>query len=300
MLIVQIVLVGGLLLAASRSADFLPFLTGTSHPARVVAVVPRATADRFDAPAAMALAREQLAVGPRPAGSPPLRGLADQLRAQLPAGRFEPVGSGLRNIVGTIPGRRPVLVIGAHYDTAPIRGFIGANDGAAGTAAVVQLARDLARPGALPVAHREIRFVLFDGEEAAHPTQHYYDDALIGSRAYVTAHPGQTSAMVLLDYIANKGLRLPREGSSTPALWAKVRAAAAAVGVAAVFPDAKQTTIIDDHTPFLRSGVPAVDLIDWSYRYQHVRADSYDKLSVRSMDAVGETVALLAQWEAAP
>ena len=34
--------------------------------------------------------------------------------------------------------------------------------------------------------------------------------------------------MVLLDYIANKGVRLPREGSSTPALWARVRAAAAA------------------------------------------------------------------------
>ncbi len=299
MLIVQVVLVGGLLFAASRSADFLPFLTGTSDPAHAVSAVPGAITDRFDAPAAMALTREQLAVGPRPAGSPQLRGLADQLRAQLPAGRFEPVRNGLRNIVGTIPGRLPAIVIGAHYDTAPIGGFIGANDGAAGTAAVVQLGRDLARPGALPTDHREIRFVLFDAEEAAHPTHQYYDDALIGSKAYVAAHPDQTSAMVLLDYIANKGLRLPREGSSTPRLWAQVRAAAATVRVGSVFPDRKQTTIIDDHTPFLRAGVPAVDLIDWSYRFQHVPADSYDKLSVRSMDAVGETIMLLAQREAA-
>jgi hypothetical protein len=49
------------------------------------------------------------------------------------------------------------------------------------------------------------------------------------------------------------------------------------------------TAIIDDHTPFLEAGVPAIDLIDWSYP-GHSLQDGIDKLSVRAVDAVGETV----------
>ena len=96
--------------------------------------------------------------------------------------------------------------------------------------------------------------------------------------------------MVLLDYIANKGVRLPREGSSTIALWGRVRAAASRVGVGAVFPPADQVTIFDDHTPFLAAGIPAIDLIDFSYRYADGVRDTLDKLSLASLDAVGETV----------
>ena len=50
---------------------------------------------------------------------------------------------------------------------------------------------------------------------------------------------------------------------------------------------------MDDHTPFLRAGIPAVDLIDWSYP-GHALSDGLDKLSPASIDAVGETVAELA------
>jgi glutaminyl-peptide cyclotransferase len=90
----------------------------------------------------------------------------------------------------------------------------------------------------------------------------------------VQLHAEEIRAMVLLDYIGNKGLRLPREGSSTSSLWDDVRAAAQRVGVGAVFPDRTQAGIFDDHTPFLRAGIPAVDLIDWSYPYQHQLTDS--------------------------
>jgi hypothetical protein len=146
-----------------------------------------------------------------------------------------------------------------------------------------------------------VRFVLFDGEEEGPgcPNARFAQCALRGSRAYVAAHRGEVGAMVLLDYIANKGVRLPREGSSTPALWARVRAAARRVGVARVFPPRDQVTIYDDHTPFLRAGIPAVDLIDFSYRYADGLQDTVDKLSVASLDAVGETVyALLSELRA--
>jgi len=99
--------------------------------------------------------------------------------------------------------------------------------------------------------------------------------------------------MVLLDYVGNKGLRLPREGSSDLELWAKLRAAAHKVGAGRVFPPYSSDEIMDDHTPFLRSGVPAVDLIDWTYP-GHALADGLDKLSRASLDAVGETVVQLA------
>jgi hypothetical protein len=69
-----------------------------------------------------------------------------------------------------------------------------------------------------------------------------------------------------------------------------VRGAASEVGVGDVFPPRDQVTIYDDHTPFLRAGVPAVDLIDFSYRYADGLKDTIDKLSVASLDAVGETV----------
>jgi glutaminyl-peptide cyclotransferase len=287
--------------------------------------------DRFDSARAWALVRQQVAVGPRPAGSPQLRGLAEELRRVLPAGRFETVPGepGLRNVVGTLPGRRPGIVVGAHYDTlVKPRGFVGANNGAAGTAVVIEAARALAEAepnvvsreddaagapreddaagapgeddsadapgdGGASDAPREVRFVLFDGEEPAaglpEESADFYHSGLRGSRAYVDAHRGRTGAMVLLDYVAGRRLRLPREASSSLELWSRLRASARAVGAGHYFPTYSAEVIVDDHTPFLRAGVPAVDLIDWRYPGHDLR-DGLDRLSRRSIDAVGETV----------
>jgi glutaminyl-peptide cyclotransferase len=263
--------------------------------------VPVARVNRFSAERAMALVREQVAVGQRPAGSPQLRALGDRLRPLLPHGRFEPIPGhpGLRNIVGVLPGRRPAVVLGAHYDTvARPPGFVGANDAAGGTAALIEIARAL-RSEHRPRNAREIRFVLFDGEEEPPGSTDFLANGLRGSKAYVRAHRGQVSSMILLDYVANKGLRLPREGSSDPRLWARMRAAAARVGVGAVFPPRVQTSILDDTTPFLDAGIPAIDLIDFSYRYTHTTQDTVDKLSLRSLDASGEsTLELLRELRA--
>ena len=251
--------------------------------------------NRFDADAAWRLVAQQVKAGQRPAGSPQLRGLALSLRDMLPAGHFEaiPGEPGLRNVVGTLPGRKPAIVIGAHYDTlVKPKGFVGANNGAAGTAIVIGVARALQRVDEAR-GGRAVRFVLFDGEEPAaglpEETRDFYHAGLRGSRAYVNAHPGETSAMVLLDYVGNRSLELPREGSSNIELWSRVRAAAKHVGAQRVFPDYSSDTIVDDHSPFLRAGVPAVDLIDWSYP-GHSLKDGLDRISRASLDAVGETI----------
>jgi hypothetical protein len=287
----------GAALVALAANDFAPFAGGSgggdAKPAAAVDGVPAPTANRFDERRAFTLLREQVErYGVRPAGSASSRRLAVRLRGLLPGGRFEAVPGGLRNVVGRLPGRLPAIVLGAHYDTeATIPHHVGANDGAAGTAAVVEVARALRRLPR-PAGAPEIRFALFDGEEeplGSRP-ENFLRDALRGSKAYVRAHRSQIRELVLLDYIANRGLRLPREGSSDLALWAALRAAAARVGVGAVFPNRVQETILDDHTPFLHAGVPAVDLIDFSYRYADTRSDTPDKLSPRALDAVGETI----------
>jgi glutaminyl-peptide cyclotransferase len=288
-LAVQVVLGAGIIVAAVNGFPLIGG-GGDDHATTPAAETPKATANHFDAQRAFALIRRQLAYGQRPAGSPQLRRLAGVLRRELPNGRFEPVTGhpDLRNVVGTLPGSTPAIVVGAHYDSEyHPKGFVGANDSAAGTAAVVELARDLRR-----TSGREVRFVLFDGEEEGPgcPNSRFAQCALRGSRSYVAAHRSEVGQMVLLDYIANKGVQLPREGSSDHTLWARVRAAARSVGVAAVFPPTRQTTIYDDHTPFLRAGIPAVDLIDFSYQYADGLQDTIDKLSEASLDAVGETV----------
>ena len=262
-------------------------------------LAPAPAAASFDTAAAWHLIQLQLNYGQRPAGSPQLRALAERLRPLLPRGRFEPVPGqpGLRNIVGTLPGRRPGIVLGAHYDTlAAPPGAVGANNGAAGTAIVIEVARALARVKRA-AGDREVRFVLFDGEEppdaTPEQTPDFYDTALRGSRAYVAAHPGRTVAMILLDWVAGKRLRIPREGSSTPALWARLRRAARSAGALHFFPAGTGPAYLDDHSPFLRAGVPAIDLIDPSYP-GHDTGDTIDKLARQSVTGVGRTIVALA------
>ena len=257
-----------------------------------------APVDRFDAEGAWQLVKLQLASGQRPAGSQQLRRLAVRLRALLPRGRFEaiPGERRLRNIVGTIPGRRPDILVGAHYDTlARPHGFVGANNGAAGSAVVIEAARALRQMGSRP-GDREVRFVLFDGEEPARgrpeESADFYSEGLRGSRAYVAAHPERTARMILLDYVGNRGLLLPREANSSETLWRRLLGAADVVGTRRTFSEQDGPAIEDDHTPFLRAGVPAVDLIDWRYP-GHSLADRLDELSRRSLDSVGETVVQL-------
>ena len=277
---VAVLLAGALALLVTADDDGESSAAGGS--------VPRPKVDRFDSRAAWRLLKEQVELGPRPAGSRASRRLARRLRWALPRGRFQRVPGGLRNVVGTVPGRsRRYVVVGAHYDTKDIPGFVGANDGASGTAVVTQLARTL-RPRRL---RRTVVFVLFDGEEspAGTPDAEFEARGLRGSRVAARRYR-RAQAMVLLDFVGERGLRLPREGSSDPGLWRRLRRAARRVGAGRVFPARSTGTVLDDHTPFLRQGVPSVDLIDFDFRCFHRRCDDLSVVSERSLDAVGESV----------
>jgi glutaminyl-peptide cyclotransferase len=244
--------------------------------------------DRFDGRAAYRLVQDQVAIGPRPAGSEPSRRLAERLRRELPHGRFQSVPGGLRNVVGKVPGRgRGYVVLGAHYDTKDIPGFVGAEDGASGTAVVTQIARKL-KPRTL---RRTVVFVLFDGEEspAGVPDSEFEQRGLRGSKVAARRYRG-ARAMILLDFVGQKGLRIPREGFSDEKLWSKLRRAAKRAGRSSTFPDDQQGAIEDDHLPFIRQGVPSIDLIDFDFPCWHRTCDNLSVISRRSLDASGESV----------
>ncbi len=250
----------------------------------------------FDTAAAYALVKRILGYGPRPAGSAAARRVAAALRPLLPGGRFEAVPGGLRNVVGRLPGREPAIVVAAHYDTTPVPGYLGANNSAAGVAAVVGIAaalrRDARRPG-----ERAVVFALFDGEEAPAGFTDFYAEGDRGSKAYVKGHPGTTAELVLLDFVANRGLRIPREAGSDPGLWARLRAAAASAGAARAFPPATRPAILDDHTPFRLAGIPAVDLIDFDYPCWQRACDTLAQISATSLGESGRTVLALVRGD---
>ena len=279
------------LLAVLIATDGLPFLDDDGAGAKSASRVPKPEINRFAGRAAYRSVKRQLALGPRPAGSAPSRQLAERLVRALPGGRLKgvPGHPGLRNVIGTLPGRDParVVVLGAHYDTKDIPGFLGANDGASGTAIVARIARTL-KPRRLEPT---VEFVLFDGEEspAGTPDSQFAEQGLRGSKA-VAPRYRDAETMILLDFVGEKGLRIPREDSSSGELWGELRAAARRVGVARVFPRATQGSILDDHTPFIQQGVPSIDLIDFDFPCFHRTCDDLSRISPRSLDAVGETV----------
>jgi glutaminyl-peptide cyclotransferase len=139
--------------------------------------------------------------------------------------------------------------------------------------------------------------VLFDGEEATNDKADFFLSGLRGSKAYARRHRGEIRAVVLLDFVADKQLRIPREGGSDIALWARLRRAAKRVGAGATFPDDTAKEVMDDHTPFARAGIPAIDLIDFDFDCWHELCDDMSAVSARSLDRSGEAVLeLLRTW----
>jgi glutaminyl-peptide cyclotransferase len=250
----------------------------------------------FDGRYADQVSKLQLSLGPRAAGSAGQRAAAAKLVKLLPKGHFEPVPGGLRNIAGGLPGAGRAIVVAAHYDTTDVPGYLGANNSAAGVGAVIALARALKGDRPVP-GQAPIRFVLFDGEEAPSGFKDFYTEGLRGSKAYAAAHPKEIREVIVLDFIALHDERLTRDPSSDPALWSRLRAAAARARVVALFPNTTQGDVMDDHTPFVRAGIPAIDLIDFQYACWQKLCDDLSQVSQRNLTRVGKTVLELLRSE---
>jgi glutaminyl-peptide cyclotransferase len=205
-----------------------------------------------------------------------------------------------RNVIGRIPGREPgTVVVGAHHDTLELPGFVGANDGASGVAVVLELARGLPRRLDGPA----IDLVLFDAEEPPRGVE-FEDGGTRGSEQFVRyAREGgrQSSppldsirAMVLFDLVGDCDLEVPREANSDAGLYEMFAEAAEAVNGSTAPFGGESGGVLDDHSPFLEAGVPAVDLIDVDHgpgpppgAWFHTRRDDLEHVCARSLGAVG-------------
>jgi hypothetical protein len=121
------------------------------------------------------------------------------------------------------------------------------------------------------------------------PDSEFLAEGLRGSKVAAREF-ADARAMVLLDFVGDRELAIPYERNSSARLWRRLRAAARRAGAIGFFPDATQGAISDDHIPFVRRGVPSIDLIDFDFPCWHRRCDDMSVVSARSVNAVGETV----------
>jgi glutaminyl-peptide cyclotransferase len=278
------------LAGCGSSNDPAPAATevATEAAATPVAEATAARADKFDGDRAWKMLEHQVKLGPRPAGSAKSKQLANYIKARLPRARIEKVPGGPQNVVGEIPGKGKATVVAAHYDTKDIPDFVGANDGAGGTAQMLEIARVLKKMKR-PKNASPIWFVAFDGEEATDDND-FLGTGVRGSKAFAKKYAKRIKELVLLDFVANKSLAIPYEQSSDASMWADLREAAERVGSDSAFPDTRQGTVEDDHTPFLQRGVPAIDLIDFNFPCWHKPCDDLTAVSEASLDKSGEAV----------
>jgi len=262
-----------------------------------------AAAVSFDSNRAWEHLRQLVSLGPRPSGSPAIEQTRLYIKKQLAAGGVAvdeqkwvadtPAGKvAMVNLIATIPGaRKDRVVFAGHYDTKrfPQFRFVGASDGGSSAAFVLELARVLkARRNAFTM-----EFLFLDGEEAVNEVWAGTDNTY-GSRHYVeTARQGGSlaglKALVLLDMIGDRNLQIRRDSNSTPWLTEIVWNTARRQKLDDYFIP-ESTQVEDDHIPFMKAGVPSVDIIDLDYPQWHTPQDTLDAVSARSLQVVGDVV----------
>jgi len=274
----------------------------------------------FDAERAMKYTEEIVKFGPRPIGSANHKKVEDFFLAHLkgdevesesftadtPEGKFP-----VRNIIAKFPGTKDgIIVIASHYDTNyPLRNtsFIGANDGAATSALLLEFANQLR--GKKNDGY-SVWLLFTDGEEAVKSWTN--DDSVYGTRhlAVKWQEDGtakKIKAFLLADMIGDADLDIDRDKNSTPWVQSVVYEAATRLGYQSHF-FVRDNAIFDDHGPFMKIGVPCADIIDINYGYNgvfhHTTQDTLDKLSTKSLGISGsvilETVHILDKMEPLP
>lgn len=185
------------------------------------------------------------------------------------------------------------LLLGAHYDTRIFadqdldpdlqdQPVPGANDGASGVAVLLEMARVLPENLEIPV-----RLVFFDAEDNGGIGDY---DWILGSKGYLESGEVEPLGVVIVDMIGDRELNIHYEQTSDPILMEQIWDTAHNLGYGDAFIRTEKYAMLDDHTPFLEAGIPAVDIIDFDYRYWHTTADTSDKVAPESLEAVGATL----------
>lgn len=260
----------------------------------------------FDANRAFAHVQKLVSFGPRPPGSPGIAQAQSYISAHLMRLSLQvesqdfvaatPLGPiGMKNIIARLSGESErILILASHYDTKPIPGtlFLGANDGGSSTGLLMELSRVLGQKKNKDT----LWFVFFDGEEAQREWTE--QDSLYGSRHFVERLREQrlinrVKAMVLMDMVGDNELVLEKDQASTSWLVDLLWKSAQELGYGKHLASSPKA-MVDDHIPFIESGIPAVDIIDFNFglfnRHWHTSGDTLDKVEPQSLKITGEIV----------
>lgn len=266
------------------------------------AFVNPAQSQTFDGQRALADVDTQVAFGPRTPGSGGHAQVQEWIRAELSEAGWdtrvqsaEMLGHPVQNVIAYRGDELPQIILGAHYDTRmyadndpdPAKHtepVLGANDGASGVAILLELAR------VLPEDSLPLWLVFFDTEDNGRIEGW---DWILGSQAFVAELDFQPEAAVIVDMIGDVDQNIYIERNSNPELVEEIWGIAAELGYGQSFIPIPKHSMLDDHTPFLEKGIPAVDIIDFDYPYYHTTGDTTDKVSSQSLEAVGRT---LEEW----
>ncbi len=202
------------------------------------------------------------------------------------------------NLIASRDETPPDIILGAHYDSRiyadhdpdvdkRTQALLGANDGASGVAILLELARTLPT-GTSVNPSPSTWLVFFDLEDNGNiPTW----DWILGSRAFVEEYDMlDPEAVVILDMIGDADLNIYLEKNSDIEIRTEIWAQAEALGYQDIFIPEEKFSMLDDHTPFLEAGMPAVDVIDFDYPYWHTTEDTPNKVSAESLQTVGDTI----------
>ncbi len=269
---------------------------------------PRASSDTTDLSGekAMEHIRAQVALGPRPPGSPELQKCRKYIEQQMHSFGYDvetdafvaetPYGPiQMKNLIARkLDAKQGTVVLASHYDTKLMEGinFVGANDAGSSTGLLIELARVLASRKD-PLGYW---FVFLDGEEAF--VQWSTFDSTYGSRHLAKRWQAEgivprIRALILLDMIGDKDLDILYDTNSTKRLMDLVRDTAHKIGLKSIM-SPYQAAIEDDHLPFIDVGIPSVDIIDLNFgpgnSYHHTIQDSLDKVSPGSLEKTGKLV----------
>jgi Zn-dependent M28 family amino/carboxypeptidase len=263
----------------------------------------------FNGAKALDYARQFVAIGPRWPTSPGHARAEAFLRSHFQHDALEedvftastPIGAvSMCNFIVRFPGKKDgVIVLATHYETNyPLKNinYVGANDGGSTTGLLMAIADQLRAQtnGGKKLDGYSVWLLFDDGEEAI---QSWTDsDSLYGTRHLAAKWGrdgtlGRIKAFILADMIGDKDLDILRDTQSTDWLVELVRQAAKKFGYSNYF-FKTSNEISDDHQPFVRRGVPSIDIIDLDYgpnnSYHHTDKDTMDKISAHSLTIDGD------------
>jgi glutaminyl-peptide cyclotransferase len=290
--------------ATSDVAAAAPGAPTANAPATAGDALPASQTGGFDGAKAFQDVAKLVSFGPHPSASDGIHQAQQYIESELKScgctfdeDNFHtptPIGDmTMKNIVAKMPGSGSgIILLLTHYDTKRLANFVGAEDGGSSTGVMLEMARLLcARQGK---EANSVWIAFLDGEEAIvdwTDTDSVYGSRELAARMALSGDLKRVKAVILADMIGQKDLEIPKETGSTRWLTDLVWSTAARLGYGNVFV-ARDMPIEDDHQPFLKRGVPAVDLIDFDgfQPYWHTPQDTLDKVSARNLGIVGHVV----------